>query len=213
MGKGFRLGKRPQRRPARVLCNRAFTTPAVKRQTDPIPAVFRRRYGVELVGGEGCARGWAAPISKRHRVCFAWPGTTEAGRDGMRRELWGAMVRRARPGLAAVWRVGVVAAGGLLLAHCSASDKVISLTGKNSRYSDKVVADGQPVPKGGGVYKLGQPYTINGRTYHPNDNPSYRGEGVASWYGPDFHGRLTANGEVFDMHSISAAHPTMPMPS
>jgi rare lipoprotein A len=69
------------------------------------------------------------------------------------------------------------------------------------------------VPKGGGSYRVGQPYTINGQTYRPSENPAYRSEGIASWYGPDFHGRLTANGEVFDMHAISAAHPTMPMPS
>jgi rare lipoprotein A len=69
------------------------------------------------------------------------------------------------------------------------------------------------VPKGGGAYKLGKPYAINGRTYVPQENPQYRAEGVASWYGRDFHGRLTANGEVYDMHSISAAHTTLPMPS
>jgi rare lipoprotein A len=76
-----------------------------------------------------------------------------------------------------------------------------------------VVADGEPVPKGGGSYRVGKPYNINGRTYVPNDNQSYRAEGIASWYGPDFHGRLTANGEVYDMHAISAAHTTMPLPS
>ena len=47
----------------------------------------------------------------------------------------------------------------------------------------------------------------------PQFNPNYRAEGLASWYGEDFHGRLTANGEVYDMHGISAAHPTMPLPS
>jgi rare lipoprotein A len=95
----------------------------------------------------------------------------------------------------------------LALADCSAT-KVFS-----EKYSQLVVREGQPVPKGGGGYKVGQPYTINGQTYYPSDNPSYRAEGIASWYGPDFHGRLTANGEVFDMHGISAAHPTMPIPS
>jgi rare lipoprotein A len=104
-------------------------------------------------------------------------------------------------------RIGAVVIGCLGLANCSAS-KVLS-----DKYSPRVVADGEPVPKGGGGYKVGQPYTINGRTYYPTDNPSYRSEGIASWYGPDFHGRLTANGEVFDMHGISAAHPTMPIPS
>ena len=95
----------------------------------------------------------------------------------------------------------------MALANCS--------TGKvfTEKYSQLIVGEGQPVPKGGGGYKVGQPYTINGQTYYPTDNPSYKAEGIASWYGPDFHGRLTANGEVFDMHGISAAHPTMPLPS
>jgi rare lipoprotein A len=100
-----------------------------------------------------------------------------------------------------------VLCGCLALADCS-STRI-----SNNSYSEKVVADGEPVPKGGGVYHVGQPYTVNGHTYYPAENPSYREEGIASWYGPDFHGRLTANGEVFDMHSITAAHPTMPIPS
>jgi rare lipoprotein A len=53
---------------------------------------------------------------------------------------------------------------------------------------------------------------VGGRIYVPQEDPNYRAEGVASWYGSDFHGRLTANGEVYDMHGISAAHPTLPMP-
>jgi rare lipoprotein A len=48
--------------------------------------------------------------------------------------------------------------------------------------------------------------------YVPEEDVNYREEGLASWYGDDFHGRLTANGEVFDMDSLSAAHPTLPMP-
>jgi rare lipoprotein A (peptidoglycan hydrolase) len=54
---------------------------------------------------------------------------------------------------------------------------------------------------------------LNGRTYGPAANPMYRAEGVASWYGPDFHGGRTANGERYDMNGISAAHRTMPLPS
>ena len=105
----------------------------------------------------------------------------------------------------AVMRAGALALGSLALAHCSwpGSDK----------YSPRVIEDGEPVPKGGGVYRVGRPYSINGRTYIPREEPNYRIEGLASWYGPDFHGRLTANGEVYDMHSISAAHTTMPLPS
>ena len=69
------------------------------------------------------------------------------------------------------------------------------------------------MPKGGGRYSVGKPYQVAGRTYVPEENTNYEAEGMASWYGDDFHGRLTANGEVFDMNSISAAHPTLPIPS
>ncbi|MEX2127986.1 MAG: septal ring lytic transglycosylase RlpA family protein [Xanthobacteraceae bacterium] len=79
--------------------------------------------------------------------------------------------------------------------------------------SPRLVEEGQPVPKGGGYYRVGEPYVIGGRTYVPEDDPNYRAEGLASWYGSDFHGRMTANGEIFDKESISAAHPTLPIPS
>jgi peptidoglycan lytic transglycosylase len=103
-------------------------------------------------------------------------------------------------------RVGALAACCAVLAHCSGPFS-------SKEYSPRVVEEGEPVPKGGGAYRVGKPYSINGRTYVPAENPSYRAEGVASWYGRDFHGRLTANGEVYDMHSISAAHTTLPLPS
>lgn len=80
------------------------------------------------------------------------------------------------------------------------------------RASPRVIADGEEVPKGGGAYMVGKPYKIAGRTYYPSERP-YAAVGTASWYGSDFHGRRTANGEVFDRKSISAAHPTMPLPS
>src|SRR5690606_21561311 len=79
--------------------------------------------------------------------------------------------------------------------------------------SPRVVELGQPVPKGGGTYRVGKPYTVGGRTYTPQENNRYTAEGIASWYGRASHGRLTANGEVYDMDSISAAHPTLPIPS
>ncbi len=80
--------------------------------------------------------------------------------------------------------------------------------------SPRIVAlEHQPVPRGGGTYKLGQPYKIAGRWYTPVEDPGYDRSGVASWYGTDFHGRKTANGEVFDMNAVTAAHPTLPLPS
>lgn len=69
------------------------------------------------------------------------------------------------------------------------------------------------IPKGGGTYKVGSPYQINGRWYFPRVEPGYDRRGIASWYGHDFHGRKTANGEIYDMTALSAAHPTLPLPS
>jgi rare lipoprotein A len=77
----------------------------------------------------------------------------------------------------------------------------------------RLFAPGEPIPKGGGTYRVGSPYSIGGRTYVPAEDPHYRAEGLASWYGEDFHGRQTANGEVYDMNSVSAAHATLPMPT
>lgn len=63
-----------------------------------------------------------------------------------------------------------------------------------------------------GMYKVGNPYKIESRTYVPKEEFSYKEEGVASWYGPGFHGKRTANGEVFDQHDITAAHRTLQLP-
>lgn len=64
-----------------------------------------------------------------------------------------------------------------------------------------------------GILKIGKPYEVEGRTYTPAYTPDYQETGVASWYGPGFHGRATANGEKFDQHTMTAAHRTLPMPS
>jgi rare lipoprotein A len=102
----------------------------------------------------------------------------------------------------------------LVLANCASSGKFASQV--DPKYgvssSPRVVALGDPVPKGGGTYRVGKPYTVGGRIYVPEEDTAYREEGLASWYGDDFHGRLTANGEVFDMTSLTAASPTLPMP-
>jgi rare lipoprotein A len=86
--------------------------------------------------------------------------------------------------------------------------------GRYGRASPRVVADGEVVPRGGGQYLVGRAYSIAGRRYQPREmSPGQSQSGMASWYGDAFHGRKTANGEVYDMSSISAAHPTMPLPS
>ena len=114
-----------------------------------------------------------------------------------------------------VLRATAVAVACLKLANCASSSKFANNV--DPKYgvssSPRVVDFGEPVPKGGGVYRIGKPYMVGGRMYVPEENTHYREEGLASWYGDDFHGRLTANGEVFDMTSITAASPILPMPS
>jgi rare lipoprotein A len=123
-------------------------------------------------------------------------------------------IRRSDPVIQAA-RSAAAVATCLVLANCASSDKFASRV--DPKYgvssSPRVVALGDPVPKGGGTYRVGKPYTVAGRVYVPEEDPNYREEGLASWYGDDFHGRLTANGEVFDMTSLTAAHPTLPIPS
>jgi len=73
----------------------------------------------------------------------------------------------------------------------------------------------KPAPPSGGTvgdYKVGKPYQINGVWYYPKEDWEYRETGIASWYGPGFHGKRTANGEIFNENDLTAAHPTLPMP-
>ena len=64
-----------------------------------------------------------------------------------------------------------------------------------------------------GYYKVGNPYEVDGKWYYPREDYSYNEVGVASWYGEDFHNGITANGERYDMHAMTAAHKTLPLPS
>ena len=78
-----------------------------------------------------------------------------------------------------------------------------------------------PSTNGGGIssgavatphYKVGNPYRVGSEWYYPKENTSYDHVGIASWYGPQFHGKRTANGEIFDENKLTAAHPTLPLP-
>jgi rare lipoprotein A len=68
------------------------------------------------------------------------------------------------------------------------------------------------VPPSAGVYKVGNPYETDGIWYYPREQPDYDETGIASWYGAQFHGKRTSNGEIFDSNALSAAHRTLPMP-
>jgi rare lipoprotein A len=115
----------------------------------------------------------------------------------------------------AVACLGLLAAA-LLASGCSRSERGAETgvaPGSSAPASRRVIAYGQPIPKGGGSYKVGDPYQIEGQWHTPREDPGYDRVGTASYYAADFHGRRTANGEVFDMSALSAAHPTLPLPS
>ncbi len=75
----------------------------------------------------------------------------------------------------------------------------------------KGISDDGPAPSG--RYKVGKPYQIAGLWYYPKVDYNYSETGIASWYGPGFDGKQTANGEVFNRHRLTAAHRTLPLPS
>ncbi|KAB1076625.1 septal ring lytic transglycosylase RlpA family protein [Methylobacterium soli] len=125
---------------------------------------------------------------------------------------------RARP----LRRILAVSAIALATANCSTNPQKFAATssgnGVDPKYgvkaSPRLYNEGDVIPKGGGRRFSGKPYVVAGRTYVPREDArGYVREGLASWYGSAFHGRQTANGEVFDRHSIAAAHPTLPLPS
>ncbi len=96
--------------------------------------------------------------------------------------------------------IALVAVPGLLLAACSSGPEIQS----SSSY---------PEGRGIGSYRVGVPYRVNGVWYYPAVDYNYDRTGTASWYGEEFEGRLTANGEIFDLNELTAAHTTLPMPS
>ncbi|WP_332714418.1 septal ring lytic transglycosylase RlpA family protein [Pelagibacterium mangrovi] len=113
--------------------------------------------------------------------------------------------------------LGAAAVSAMVLAGCGAADlfagnEFFSESSMGVGASPRVSTAYHP-PKGGGRYQVGQPYTVAGNRFVPREQPDLDQTGTASWYGPAFHGRLTANGEIFDQHYLSGAHPTLPLPS
>jgi len=125
-------------------------------------------------------------------------------------------VRRFEPSLACAGRVSrpttVRLAVSLILISGLAAALTACGSGNGEKLGERVVPFGQPVPKGGGVYRIGSAYQVDGVWYQPKEDPAYDRVGTASWYGELFHGRRTANGEIYDMDRLSAAHPTLPLP-
>lgn len=126
-------------------------------------------------------------------LAFSPPGSRPAKGVAPRRTLTWAMVALLGVGLA-----GCAGTSG------PATDSTTPATGNQG---------GQDVLSRGGYYKVGDPYQINGVWYYPAEDYNYDETGIASWYGPGFHAKMSANGETFDQNDVTAAHRTLPMPS
>lgn len=99
------------------------------------------------------------------------------------------------------------------LAACATATPRYAARSPHSSTMPSSVTPGQQPSGAGGIYKVGQPYQVGGIWYVPREQPDYEETGIASWYGPEFHMKPTANGETFDMATVSAAHTTLPLPS
>jgi rare lipoprotein A len=129
-----------------------------------------------------------------------------------------------RPGR--VSAVAALAIAAAFLAACAAPQSQGMVNTKNKRSkeyfsesaygvkaSPRVSTKKSNLKRGGGRDQIGRPYKVRGKMYYPKEDKNYKKVGSASWYGDAFHGRLTANGEIYDMTHLTAAHPTMPLPS
>ncbi|MDG4890907.1 septal ring lytic transglycosylase RlpA family protein [Mesorhizobium sp. WSM4887] len=132
------------------------------------------------------------------------------------------MQTSARPRLRRAPAFVLCALSAVLLAGCTSTPQPKGMVDKRPRskeyfaeseYGVKASPRVAFMRRGGGRDQLGKPYQVRGRWYYPKEDKKYAKVGLASWYGDAFHGRLTANGEVYDTMQLTAAHPTMPLPS
>ncbi|PBB24282.1 MULTISPECIES: septal ring lytic transglycosylase RlpA family protein [unclassified Mesorhizobium] len=132
------------------------------------------------------------------------------------------MQATTRPRLRRASTLTLLAASAALLAACASQPEPKAMVNSKHRskeyfaeteYGVKASPRAGFMRRGGGRDQLGKPYQVRGKWYYPKEDRHYAKVGLASWYGDAFHGRLTANGEVYDMTHLTAAHPTMPLPS
>ena len=110
------------------------------------------------------------------------------------------------------WLPGAPVVLAFFLAGCAGTQLAVHTAKEFAGPGDFAGSIAPPPKAQAGEYKIGRPYRINGVWYYPRVQPDYNHTGIASWYGQPFHGRRTANGEVFDMNRLSAAHRTLPLP-
>jgi rare lipoprotein A len=130
------------------------------------------------------------------------------------------------PRLRRVGTIAVLTVSAALLAACASQPEPKAMVYKKTRSKEYFAESEYGVKASPRVFlgngrlqriegrdQLGKPYQVRGKWYYPKEEKNYTKVGLASWYGDAFHGRLTANGEVYDMTHLTAAHPTMPLPS
>lgn len=105
-------------------------------------------------------------------------------------------------------RLAILALAGLLVAACGDRGRT---SPSSSTQPSSTLTTTAAKPKGN--YKIGNPYQVAGIWYYPKEDAAYDETGIASWYGPGFHGKQTANGESYDQNELTAAHQTLPMPT
>lgn len=106
-------------------------------------------------------------------------------------------------------RVAALLLSTALLAGCAEANFFGHVAKKATSGDEPPAAGSSAAP----TYKVGKPYQVAGVWYYPKEDFDYDETGIASWYGPDFHAKMTANGETFDQNAVTAAHKTLPMPS
>ena len=135
------------------------------------------------------------------------------------------MIFLTQPRLRRASTVAILAISAAFLAACTSSSPKVAVQEKKRskeyfseaaygvKASPRVTNKRSRLQRGGGRDQVGKPYKVRGKWYYPKEDKNYSKVGSASWYGDAFHGRLTANGEIYDMTHLTAAHPTMPLPS
>ena len=132
------------------------------------------------------------------------------------------MTASARPSLGRTSALAIIVVSAVAVTGCTSSGPSGKLTRSKEYFAEseygvkaspRVSNLRTRLPRGGGRDMVGKPYMVKGKWYKPQEDRDYRKVGAASWYGDAFHGRLTANGEIYDMTHLTAAHPTMPLPS
>ena len=140
-------------------------------------------------------------------------GQDRVGQDRAKQDRAGQDRADGRPAGRLAFGLSVLAAGTFWLSGCAETQLAVHTAKEIKEQAREREREAPPAPATRGGYKVGKPYQIQGTWYYPRVQYDYEETGIASWYGPGFHGKLTANSETYDQDALTAAHRTLPMPS